>query len=584
MPNYAIFRFEKHKTVGTIKAASLHMTRGRETQNADPDRKELNEILKGSTDPSADVKSMLNKIQKETGKPLRKNGVQAIELFFGMSPEWSKQATPEKLEHWKTITQQWAEQTFGENNLVSLQLHADETTPHLTGFMVPRDPDTGRLNASRWFDGRKALSALQTSYAASMEPLGLARGVKGSKATHQRVQRHYGNINKTLQLDPKIQAPIPPSIFTNKEEWAEKERLKAQKSALSVIQPLADKAARYVEEKKRADRAEEALSLARRKADSMRAIPLSDVLKTLGMELDPADKKQWRDPEHRFRITIDNYKFYDHSAQKGGGGAIDLLMHTTGQDYKGALSWLADRFGDETARHDMLLNDLYRSKIRINEAKQRPAFKQPEHKNEPKIREFLNSRGISFNNIPDSIRTDDRGNVAFLMYDDKDTLQGAELRGTSSGFKGLALGSSRESHFTGSINVKNDEKYDLYIAESAIDAISVVGFLSPEKIKAGVKLLSTSGVRTSLTKTLRKIVEKASSVHIAYDWDAVGQRAASLLVGAIKAAFPTKKVENWLPPKEQMIHGKDWNDLLMVKRGLKKTVAPKQTVKRKIRF
>ncbi|WP_265278070.1 plasmid recombination protein [Nostoc sp. KVJ3] len=59
---------------------------------------------------------------------------------------------------------------------------------------------TGRLSHDAMFGGRGGqgrikLSKLQDSYAAALAPLGIERGVKGSKATHTKVKEYYQAVN-----------------------------------------------------------------------------------------------------------------------------------------------------------------------------------------------------------------------------------------------------------------------------------------------------------------------------------------------------------------------------------------------------
>ena len=88
-----------------------------------------------------------------------------------------------------------AGQEYGRENIAHLRLHGDERTPHLTGYVVPLDPDTGHLNARRWIGGAARCRQQQTDYAAAVAPLGLSRGIEGSTATHERVRRHYAQIS-----------------------------------------------------------------------------------------------------------------------------------------------------------------------------------------------------------------------------------------------------------------------------------------------------------------------------------------------------------------------------------------------------
>lgn len=72
-------------------------------------------------------------------------------------------------------------QEYGRENIAHLRLHADERTPHLTGYIVPLDPESGGLNARRWIGGPRRCAEQQTAYAAAVEPLGLRRGVEGPR-------------------------------------------------------------------------------------------------------------------------------------------------------------------------------------------------------------------------------------------------------------------------------------------------------------------------------------------------------------------------------------------------------------------
>lgn len=75
-------------------------------------------------------------------------------------------------------------------------------------------------------------------------------------------------------------------------------------------------------------------------ANQMREMPLPDVATRLGLELDRHDKHKWRGEGQI--ISINNQKFYDHVCQKGGYGAIDLVMHVQRQNFKQAVDWLSN--------------------------------------------------------------------------------------------------------------------------------------------------------------------------------------------------------------------------------------------------
>lgn len=77
----------------------------------------------------------------------------------------------------------------------------------------------------------------------------------------------------------------------------------------------------------------------------LRDLPLEDVAYNLGLDPDYKNKHKWKG--HGHIISITDSKFYDESSeQRGGGGAIDLVMHVKGCSFRQAVAWLRDRFGE----------------------------------------------------------------------------------------------------------------------------------------------------------------------------------------------------------------------------------------------
>ena len=75
------------------------------------------------------------------------------------------------------------------------RIHRDEKTPHMYAYVVPVDPDSGRLNAKKWLGGAKALNEMQTDFAHQVGRIhGLQRGIEGSKAQHTTVREFYAAI------------------------------------------------------------------------------------------------------------------------------------------------------------------------------------------------------------------------------------------------------------------------------------------------------------------------------------------------------------------------------------------------------
>ena len=113
--------------------------------------------------------------------------------------------------------------------------------------------------------------------------------------------------------------------------------------------------AQATKERGRRERAEASLERQKAVTDRMRALPLPDVLDALGFQQDKAEPDRWR--AEGFNVTIGTGqkagKWWDHAAQTGRGGAIDLTAHALGCDFKGALAWLSDRFGPGPTAADL---------------------------------------------------------------------------------------------------------------------------------------------------------------------------------------------------------------------------------------
>ena len=192
---FAILRTKKLKTFANIKASSNHVHRVNNTPNANPELTANNRILVGSNDLENDVKAYLQanitaKNPDGTYK-VRKDNVLCTEHVLTASPEFFKDGNTKKLRAWVNKNIEFLKEKHG-SNLVHAVLHLDETTPHIHAYTVPILD--GKLN-QKHFTGTKAkMRQMQSDYALKMAPFGLQRGISGSRATHQSVQRFYAQI------------------------------------------------------------------------------------------------------------------------------------------------------------------------------------------------------------------------------------------------------------------------------------------------------------------------------------------------------------------------------------------------------
>ncbi|WP_415843745.1 MobV family relaxase, partial [Vreelandella rituensis] len=193
---YCIMRFQKLKAAswGSLAGSLAHTMRSRYTPNAVPELIKDNEVLLGPESP----KEVIDLVRERWPEKYRKDAVGCIEYFIGASPEWFKKHGGDgDQERYFQGAIDWLKREYGEENVVSVVQHNDETSPHLAAYVVPID-EYGNLNAKKWTGGRPACARMQTRFQEfAGEPVGLERGVRGSKAEHLTIQRFYEE-NKTL--------------------------------------------------------------------------------------------------------------------------------------------------------------------------------------------------------------------------------------------------------------------------------------------------------------------------------------------------------------------------------------------------
>ena len=183
---FAIMRIEKRKDIRSVQRCADHQLRAVDTPNADPKRGIR--VLVGSSDARA-VAAFI----RDRTKPLikRHDAIRCMDVFCGASPEFF--ANGGSIFDFEALALKWAEDTFGIENIAVAVTHEDELTPHLALLVTPITP-RGKLSASHWLDGPKKLEKMQDSFAEAMCPLGLERGIKGSKARHEDVSKWYAEL------------------------------------------------------------------------------------------------------------------------------------------------------------------------------------------------------------------------------------------------------------------------------------------------------------------------------------------------------------------------------------------------------
>jgi len=266
--------------------------------------------------------------------------------------------------------------------------------------------------------------------------------------------------------------------------------------------------------------------------DPLRRVPLAAVLRESGAQRDRSDKAKWHTPQGDISIT--GMKFMNWHQSRGGGGAIDLVMHLNDLDFKRAVAWLQ--------RHFSMLPD-----SGPPQAPRHFALPSPDRSRLSVVKHYLvHERAITpamTDSLIDSgkLYADGRGNAVFLLLGKENTPVGAELRGTGpQRWRGMAPGSQKD---LGYFSVQAPEATMAVLCESAIDAISCC-LLHP-----GSLCVSTSGARPD-PRWLPALLSRRLAVYCGFDADAAGDAMAAQMI----ALHPSLRR---LRPSQH-----DWNDIL----------------------
>ena len=232
MNKYAILRTEKLKSAASVWRSLKHAFREQPTENADPERADNNAHLGASS-----AREAMEKVRARLPEKRRKDAVLAIEYLITASPEAMAKMAPQERTAYFNDALKWLKQRHGGANVVYSGVHRDEKTQHMYAYVVPLDESTGRLNARRWLGGAKALSEMQTDFAANVGARhGLDRGIEGSKAKHQRVKRHYGLVNRAADQVAELGMLDRASLGIGKPTKKALEAIEAGDSYIAIAQ------------------------------------------------------------------------------------------------------------------------------------------------------------------------------------------------------------------------------------------------------------------------------------------------------------------------------------------------------------
>jgi hypothetical protein len=286
----------------------------------------------------------------------------------------------------------------------------------------------------------------------------------------------------------------------------------------------------------------------RRRAAAVREIPLETVLVYRGAKRDPDDRSKWH--TERGPVSITGSKFMNWTLQRGGGGAIDLVMQLAKLEFLPALEWLEQQLG--TTILAATPSRPSRSSSHHGASSRSLLLPPRDDRQLPRVHNYLlHERGLPASLIDAQIEAgkvyaDTRSNAVFLLVSGKQERPvGAELRGTGSGvWRGLAPGTTKDA---GCFWIGRVGSREIVICESAIDALSC-SVIFPQRI-----CISTAGVRSN-PPWLKGLLLRDYTIYCGFDADAPGDEQAA----AMMEFHP--QVSRLRPASH------DWNDDLKTRR------------------
>lgn len=591
MAGLAILRVVKLKSFGNVGGSEAHTARLQETSNADPQKTNIRLI--GDNDyPLEEI--IKTKIATSTKHKPRKNAVLCSEMFLSASPEYFRPHDPslagewnqQRLSSFANTSKEWLIENYGDK-CVRAELHLDEATPHIHAYIVPVNDKTKQLSHNEMFGGsakecRIKLSKLQDSYAQALAPLGIERGVKGSKATHTKVKEYYQAVNsQPLTLELERLEPISgetaqqfytrikadPAIQALDHQLADRQRA-IEHEQRAVQNAIASERIRQQQETRIKQLESENLDL-RQQTEQLRDLPLEDVAWQLGLDRDHNQPVKWRGQGHI--INIDGSKFYDFhpSEERGGGGAIDLVIHVNECNDQQAIEWLHDRFDEKGVERAVFAQSQKRA-AEIAQLEPRPQFVPPAPDNQQwdKVENYLTEKRELLPSFIQAVHdqgliyADKQQNAVFLMRNLDGETTGAFLnvtQGEDNSFEGYVTGSKRtEGWFHLKLGGEpNGEIEKVVLCKSPIEALS---FATLEmEVQRGIPKTRTMYMAVDSPKSLPvEFLQTVPHVEVAYDNDDLGNETARMIMEQLHHAMRVK-------PK-----GKDWNETLCAWRKYQK--------------
>jgi hypothetical protein len=495
--SYAIARLSKLK-LHQIGGSAAHTSRDRETPNADSDQQNIRLIGIDAPDVKLEDLVMAKIAEQPQRRKIRSDGIYCVEFLLTASPEYFRPQCPtqagyyeqERLDQWAEVNRQWLFQEYGDR-IVRAELHLDEATPHIHAYFVPLDEE-GQLRCNHFFNGREKIQRFQDSYFNAMLPIGLERGIKGSRAQHYDIKSFYRiveeGLNSELNLDQL------------KAKAAERDQLAQRKQELELT---AKALAQHLEKL-------EAENLQwKQQVEQLHDLPIETVAWRLGMEPSRSIRGRWYGYNGEVDLEQSGSAMAKHPPL-----AIALIMQVNDCNYPQAIAWVHDEFG-ELAVERAVIAYAKSQALEIANSEPRPRFIPPvEDKNRwPVVQDYLTQEYLLPIHLVQNFHEQgliysDGQNVTFLMRQlESGDPTGALLQQIDTNNTFVAKGTKRtESWFHFYLGGKReDEIQKAILCQSPVEALSYVAVAGIPSVRTLYLVADDKNLPIDFLKTIPKI-------------------------------------------------------------------------------
>ena len=184
---YATFNIQKIQTTAELAARYKHNRRIVVNSNVDASR--VSQSILGKNNCHSLISGRIKQIQsirvKAGARKMRANTVVAVELVLGASSSFFEFMSRNDIKDWAQDNVEWAKRYYkGKGQLVTYDLHLDESTPHIHLIFAPETKKVDKHTSwllpvfdAKGFHGNKSeMNRARTSHAEALKHWGLIRG------------------------------------------------------------------------------------------------------------------------------------------------------------------------------------------------------------------------------------------------------------------------------------------------------------------------------------------------------------------------------------------------------------------------